>query len=179
MKINGIFTLDAGTTSAFAYGYPGDTPVWRHRRLEGVEPGGDAGIFHAFAVWLERQLGEFSPAYFVYEPMFVHPERISAAGRLLGMQGIACGIAYRLGLKIREYPIKSVAQFHGTAGLRSAAKKRATRENMIQRYGFAGVTEDEADALALWLYAEAILEPRSQRCVGPLFSPRREVVDSR
>ncbi len=179
MKINGIFSLDIGSkVTGYAYGYPGESPTWGRRGFLGVLPGGAAGIFRAFRDWLDSRFAEYRPAFFVYEPMWISPYAKSVM-RLLGMEGVALGLAHERGLKIREYPIKSVAQFHGTAGLKSAAKKRVTRDNMVQRYGFSPVSEDEADALALWLYAEQILDPRSRRCVGPLFTPTREIVDSR
>ncbi len=42
---------------------------------------------------------------------------------------------------------------------------------MCAVYGWHDLTEDEADALALWVYAEAVLFPRAvlKRGVGPLF----------
>ncbi len=180
MKPRGIFALDIGTkASGYAYGYPSDTPVWGNRGFVDVLPGGAAGVFHAFADWLQSRFAETSPAFFVYEPMWIAPDRIAAARRLLGMEAIALGLADKLRIQIRDYPIKTVAQFHGTAGLKSEPKKRITRENIVQRYGWSPVTLDEADALALWLFAEANLDPRSRRSVGPLFTPSREIIDVR
>lgn len=181
MTIGGIFSADIGTTCGWAYAVPNDTPIWGHRNFADVEPG-PGGVFCAFGDWLEKRFAETSPAYFVREELWVSRGRgnnILTVRRLFGMDAIALRIARQRGIKIREWPIQTVARFHGTFGLKSAQKKRVTRQNMIQRYGFLGATEDEADALALWLYAEAILEPRSRRCVGPLFTPTREIVDSR
>ncbi len=183
MRERGIFCLDIGTTSAFAYGYPGDTPVWGRRHFKDIVPGGDAGVFHAFGQWLEERLDETMPAYFCTEGLWVTRDprklNIKSVGRLFGLDGIAQREAHRRHIKPRRWAIDEVAQFHGTGRLPSAEKKRITRQNIIQRYGWTPVTEDEADALSLWVFAEAQLEPRSRRSVGPLFAPSREVVDAR
>jgi hypothetical protein len=146
--------------------------VWGHCSFdeELITP---AEVFCRVRLWLADLFSEFDPAYFVYEPMWLNPHLIAANRRLMGLEGVALGLAQERHAKIRDYSIKSVAQFHGTAGLKSSEKKRITRESIEQRYGWSPVTSDEADALALWLFAEAQLDPRSRRSVGPLFSPKR------
>jgi len=63
--------------------------------------------------------------------------------------------------------------FAGTSPDAAAGAGVSTRNSRRGRCvrSTGGVTEDEADALALWVYAEAVL-CRSARSAGPLFALR-------
>jgi len=150
--------------------------VWRHKRFG--KPGDDDGkvgvLFHD---WLDAIMGECGgPDWAVFEAPFIPRGAISVNNatirRLYGLAMIAQMVAHNWGAKCREVDTASVAKhFTGQARWGGREAKKAATRRVCERYGWAPVTEDEADALAVLVYAEALIDPiaASRRGPGPLF----------
>ena len=177
----GILALDIATTTGAAYAAPGERPQWWHQRFG--KPGAANGeIGRLFASWLSWLISETKPEWLIFESPFVPPKlNNNTIRRLYGIAFIAESQAFRYGIECREVDTASVAKFFtGKARWKPAsnvitsrdAKKAATRR-VCERYGWTSVTEDEADALAVLVYAEALIYPEAaikRGSFGPLFT---------
>jgi hypothetical protein len=189
-----ILALDVATTTGWAYGSAGERPQYGHFRAgkRGMK-GGE--IVTLFRDWLKLQCEIKKPHWLIYESPYVPrvaPPRVrTATGKLIStLSGGAppidinvlrrlitlCGIVEELGwrysIEVREEASNVVCrQFTGRGSWGSRAAKKAATQKMCAVYGWHGVSEDEADALALWVYAEAMLYPElaQRRGCGPLF----------
>jgi hypothetical protein len=86
------------------------------------------------------------------------------------MCGLVEMIAYEHAIPCREEQSNVICRhFTGNGSWGGRANKKLATQKMCAVHGFPNVTEDEADALALWFYAEAVrfTKPRS---AGPLFA---------
>jgi len=191
----GILALDVATTTGWAYGLPGARPQWGHFRAG--KPGTPSGaIAAAFRTWLDDRCEEWQPRAVVFESPYVPevtprrvrttqgravwtmpggqpPININTLRRLITLCGLVEMTAAERRLVCREEAPNVICRHftgHGSWGGR-AAKKAATIK-MCQVYGWATSDDNEADALALWVYAEAALAPRhaARRGAGPLFA---------
>ena len=168
----GILSLDPGTIIGWAHADPGMSPTFNHQRL--AKPGATPGQFGAaFDIFMQARLDLFRPKFICYEkPWF--GRSYYTAFRLLGMASRIETFCEQWSIECREAAPQEIAKFFiGTGGLKGEEKKRRTIE-MCRAYGWQA-TEDEADALALLVYAEAVLFPdfRMKRNpgAGPLFTP--------
>jgi len=166
MTQGGILALDLGTKTGWAYGYPRAEPEWGKVSF-GSESDGD--VFFALACWLDEGIQARQPKYVCTEQPWISP-KFSPPIKLIGMDAIVQLVTRKHNLRFRSWAVKEVAKFFlGEGGLKSAAKKIATQE-MCLRYGWRA-SQDECDALALWCFAEAKLDPGARRSLGPLFQP--------
>ena len=159
-----------GTATAYAYGYPRYEPAWGHVQ-HGGELASDADVFFELACFLREKIAEYRPRWLVTEALWLPTSKgIAAPRRTFGLDAIAKLVARQHRLRIQEYAVQEVARFFiGSGGLKSNEKKRRTKAACEQIYGWKPVTLDEADAIALWVFAEAKLDPLSRRAAGPLF----------
>jgi Holliday junction resolvasome RuvABC endonuclease subunit len=171
----GVLALDPGTLIGWAHAEPGETPTFGHKRLarSGVTPG---QFGSAFDIFLQARLDLFKPRYVCYEKPWVGRKSYHTVFRLLGMASRIETMCDQWGIGCREAAPQEISSFFlGTGGLKTEEKKRRTVE-MCRAYGW-DAQEDEADALALLVYAEAKLFPafRLKRRVaaGPLFPPAK------
>jgi hypothetical protein len=167
-----ILTIDIATTSAAAFAVTGERPLWCHERFG--KPGASAGEVGArFEYWLESLAAEHLPGYLIFESPFARPPlRDVVIRRLYGMAMVAEVVGHRRGMAVREVDTPSVAKFFtGQARWGSREAKKAATKRVCARYGWSPVTEDEADALAVLAYAEALIDPSAaaRRGLGPLF----------
>lgn len=168
----GILSLDIATTTGAAFALPGERPTWRHRRFG--KPGDDDGaIGSQFQGWLLDLIEP--PEWVIFESPFIPRGSISVSNatirRLYGLAMVAQMVAHSWGAKCREVDTASVAKhFTGQARWGGRAAKKAATLRVCARYGWSPVTEDEADALAVLIYAEALIDPMAaaRRGVGPL-----------
>jgi hypothetical protein len=188
----GLFALDVATTTGWAYGLPGTRPAWGHFRSG--KSGAAAGeVLSLFRRWLDERCVEWRPLWIAFEAPYVPrtaPARIrTAAGhiisavpaktapidinvlrRLIAMCGLVEMVTHERGVRCREAASNVICRhFTGNGSWGGRANKKAATQKMCAVYGWPGVSEDEADALALWVYAEAVLY-RSARSAGPLFA---------
>jgi hypothetical protein len=157
----GILALDIATTSGAAFAKPGGEPVWQHRRFGKV--GAESGAVGAlFGQWLAELIVAYAPVWMVFESPYIPPGLNNAAvRRLYGMAMIAEATAWGCGtIEVREVDTASVTKyFTGQSRWGSREGKKAATKRVCERHGWAPVTEDEADALAVFAYAEAMLFP--------------------
>lgn len=190
----GILALDVATTTGWAYGMPGDRPAFGHFRA-GKPRDATGEVLAQFRVWLDRCCAKSQPRMVVFEAPYVPrfapkkvrtktgqvisttpssstPIDIYVVRRLFAMCGLVEMIAYEHNIACREAGSSEICRFFtGNGSWGGRAGKKAATQKACAVYGFPGVTEDEADALALWVYAEAVLFPRrTARSAGPLFA---------
>lgn len=176
--MTGVLALDQATVTGWAHSEPGQTPTWGHIDLakSGV---GMGKVGAAFSIFLEARIAVFRPQFVIYETPFIGGGRIPinplTLRRLLGIAGLIDTICEQRGIECREAGSLAFTKFFTGQGRFEdrQAKKRATMER-CKMLGWE-CSEDEADAVALLLYAEAKLFPRyaMARPAGPLFSPER------
>jgi hypothetical protein len=188
----GILALDVATTTGWAYGMPGDRPAFGHFR-SGKPRDATGEVLAQFRVWLDRCCAKSQPRMVVFEAPYVPrfapkkvrtktgqvisttpssstPIDIYVVRRLFAMCGLVEMIAHERGLPCREEQSNVICRhFTGNGSWGGRENKKAATQKMCAVYGWPDVSEDEADALALWVYAEAVLFPKA-RSAGPLFA---------
>jgi Holliday junction resolvasome RuvABC endonuclease subunit len=184
--MNGLLTVDVGTTSAFCFGITGClVPTFgTHQFLKPKEVAYEPALDWAFSQWMIALIDQYHPAVFAIElPWIPHDSNKlnRSVFRIVGFSRLAMMIAHSMGLDIKDWTITQVAKHFGAGGLPSAAKKARTRAIVEQRYGWPCANEDESDAVAVWIFTEAKLDQKAsaKRPLGELFTaeavkPRRK-----
>ena len=191
----GLLALDVATATGWAYGLPDARPQWgtfdaSKRSAENGE------ILARFEGWIEGRLDEWQPAWVAFESPYVPrvaPTKVRVKGaviatlpapgvplnakvarrlyQLCGLVELAC---HRHAIEVREATASSITQaFTGFAGWRGRDNKKKATVRMCEHYGWQVNDDDQADALALWVYMESVFYPGSQRSAGPLFAQAR------
>lgn len=184
-----ILALDTATVTGWACGPVGGTPKFGSRNFGGS--GVSRGlVFSQFRFWLHSGCHKLRPSLIVYESPYIPRPQEAAKGahqrrfvmnadtlrRLLWFVGEIEEVAAELNIECSEATTGEIAKFFtGKArwpGGRDEKKER-TKE-MCRNYGWDVTNDNEADALALWAMAEAIVSPRaaSARGDGVLFIPK-------
>lgn len=182
-----ILALDPATTTGWACGPAGGRPKWGHRNFGGANVSRGL-VFAQFRFWLHGGCAKLKPSLIVYESPYIprmeqprkpipgqRPFVINAdtLRRLLWFTGEIEEVAAELSIECREATTSEIAKFFtGKArwpGGRDEKKER-TKE-MCRAYGWDVENDNQADALALWAMAEAVVSPRaaSARGDGVLF----------
>ena len=157
--------FDFGTVTGFSAGKAGGIPMFGHRDFTSASSG---AVFARFRDWFGWQLDVIGPDWIFCEEPFVGRNAYTTR-RLYGLRAHAEEIAHRRDIPLTWVPIKTVADFFiGQAGLRRDQKKMATIR-MAERYGHRVTCDDEADAISLFYYGEAIRAPHVRRTAGSLF----------
>ncbi len=186
----GVLALDQATVTGWAHAEPGEPPVWGHQRLGKV--GATNGEFGAaFTIFLQARLDLYRPQYVWFESPWVPrpprprlvkagmhwaplsrgvPMNASTMRRLMGLPMIIETICEQWGVECWEATPQEISQFFiGSGGKKREEKKQATID-MCRGMGW-DASEDEADALALLVYAEAkLFGVRRTATPGPLFA---------
>lgn len=166
----GLLALDVATITGWAYGAAGERPDYGHftAAKRGMV---DGQIIARFRDWLDECFELWKPATVAFESPYVgRMIDIKVLRRLMTLNGLVEELAWRHRVRCREEASNVICrQFTGNGSWGGRAKKKAATKKMCAVYGFPDVTEDEADALALWHYAEAALFPTT-RSAGPLFA---------
>jgi hypothetical protein len=152
-------------------------------------------VLNLFRDWLEERCRELQPRWIAFEAPYVPqvtPARVrSASGhavwtmpsrrkpinihtlrRLISLCGLVEMVAHQHRIECREeLPTKITQSFTGHGNWAGRENKKKATIRMCEVYGWPVKNENEADALALWAYAEAVLYPRAaqRRGAGPLF----------
>jgi hypothetical protein len=193
----GLLALDVATTTGWAYGAPGDRPAFGRFRSGKPRPKDNEGnigeALRAFCLWLGARCIEWQPSMIVFEAPYVPrfaprkvrtrtgqvisteptkgiPIDINVVRKLFAMCGLVEMIAYEHAIPCREEQSNVICRhFTGNGSWGGRANKKIATQRMCAVHGFPNVTEDEADALALWFYAEAVRFTKV-RSAGPLFA---------
>lgn len=141
-------------------------------------------VLAAFACWIVDMLASVKPDRVIRESTYLpHPRskippNYKTLCRLIAMGERIDEICWSLGIECREANAVEVAKFllgqTKVPGGRNA--KKAATIAAVRQLGFAAEDDNSADAIALWLLAEATYAPEAsmRRGVGPLLVGKAE-----
>lgn len=183
-----ILACDIATTSGFAWGAVGETPQWEAVHFKGKDTG---EVLSRLRFYLTEKVTLLKPSRICLEAPYIptpRAPRIVRAGtavanglsgpppmnphtlrRLLAMCGLVEEIAFERKIECREATIQEITSyFTGTTRHGGRANKKAATIAACRRLGWETVSDDAADALALWSFCEFILAPEiaSRRLAG-------------
>jgi hypothetical protein len=175
-----ILALDQATVTGWAAGEPGTRPVWGARAFRARSTGEMLSLFRN---WLIARCEEFHPSLICFESPYIPrgkprngspPLNPLTLRRLLAIAGTIEAVAWDQRIRCLEARAPEIEKFfvgRATRGDRAAKKKNTV--SMCATYGWNTVSDDAADALALWAMAEATIAPAlaQKRGAGPLFVP--------
>lgn len=170
----GVLFLDLATTMGWCEGIPGTgaRPISGTQRLAPKEAG-PAGIFGGMLDFLAQRLTTFRYRAIVYEaPMDPRHMKtnLNTARMLLGLPAIVEAVAHQTGhWRVMEASVHDVRKH--LLGRRPAAgdAKRSVIE-ALRAQGYDPRDDNEADAIAGWLYACAVIEKKVSHTGSPLWS---------
>ena len=179
---------------------PDNAAHWATRAVAGPFRAGKTNaaageVLNLFRDWLEERCRELQPRWIAFEAPYVPqvtPARVrSASGhavwtmpsrrtpinihtlrRLISLCGLVEMVAHQHRIECREeLPTKITQSFTGHGNWAGRENKKKATIRMCEVYGWPVANDNEADALALWVYAEAVLYPQAaqRRGAGPLF----------
>lgn len=175
-----VMALDLASHTGFAIGAPGDVrPVSGSMRF--AAPGASyEAMFAGALAWTSTTIEAHKPDLIVWEeplPTFMRTGRTTAKVTtiLYGLPAVVGAVAFLKGVyDIRKAPPRDVRMHFIGGNPKREIGKRLTIQK-CQTLGW-GVTDDnEADALALWSYQCALIEPTTSLRVSPLFVPRPRI----
>jgi Holliday junction resolvasome RuvABC endonuclease subunit len=157
--------LDPGGLCGFATGELGELPRWgTHRTPRNVSTGEALSLF---AGWLRDLLIAERPDVCCFESPYIPmhgaeiPRNAATVRRLHSYAGMIEAVCWRLKIKVYEArPSEICRHFTGRGSWGGREKKKAATVRTCLAFGWdvAGAV-DAADALSLWAYAEAVLDP--------------------
>jgi hypothetical protein len=174
-----ILALDLATTTGYARGKIGETPVCGSITFEGK--GLTDAVFCAALNWLGDLVADNPPDLLIVEAL-LPPDAMRGStsrqvrDRLCGLNAIARAVGHRRGVgEISEASVQQVrAHFIGARHLQRKAAKAAV-VSRCKSLGWDVANDNEADACALWSYACALIDPKQALAVVPLFNPKLRV----
>ena len=180
-----VWALDLAGTTGFAVGRVDDKPeAWTIRLVPPGLPADD--LFAAAYRWWRDTLEQRPhPDILAIEELLPPIARRGATStgaqhRLAGLHGIIRGLARAAGIpEIMGANVNSVRQhFIQARYLRRDEAKRAVMVR-CKMLGWAPQDNNSADALALWHYAQSLINPAAALAVTPLFATWDEVAQAR
>ncbi len=131
----------------------------------------EAHVFDGFETWLEQKMTLLTPRHAFVEDTFM-PSSSFVAQRLYGLRAIAKMVFHRHGVRLRLIPVQTVQRFVTGHGRWPKGEKKAATMRACEMYGWRPSTDNEAAALALWLFGEHEIAPRAAagRSMGPIFA---------
>jgi hypothetical protein len=173
-----VLALDLATNTGFARGEPGREPAFGSIRFGKPNASHDAIFGHALDWLIAETRQDNRPDVIVYEsPIPGHSKwgQTNAASLeiLNGLIAITRAVAFMRSIfDVRTYTVGEVRKyFIGPGGARTKgreAKALIVRKCRLLRWD--AKNDNEGDALALWSYACALIDPRTGVKVTPLFS---------
>ena len=174
-----LMGLDTATRTGAAWGPIGGRPEWEAFTAKGASLGEKLSRFRA---WLGAKIDAVKPALIIYEsrylpvarqprivragtaaaaaPSGVPPINIDVLKLLLGLDGVVEEMAFDRGIELREATsAEFIRYFTGTSRHGGRQQKKAATIAACARMGWVTASDDVADSLALWAYAEFIMAP--------------------
>lgn len=161
-----ILALDNATRLGFAHGVVGGAPSWGSQDFGRGRSNGE--VLSAFRAWLVAKIEATRPTLVCFEspymPVgnnpFAAPANALTIRRLYAFAGITEAVCFERHLRCAEArPSEITKAFLGGPAPRGRQAKKAATVKMCRLLGFAVDDDDQADALALWCYAEAQFSP--------------------
>lgn len=172
-----ILFLDVATRTGFCEGAPGEKP--HHGSLRFAPEGSSPEAVAAGAIkWLGQRLQAFRPNVIVVEasldPRHMGSKtNVKTAQLLLGLPLVLGAVAHLSGVyDFRSARIDDIRRhLLGHRPGRATAKREVI--DRITALGFTPQDDNAADAIAGWLYACSIVEPKVAALSTPLFGDKR------
>ena len=171
-----ILALDLATFSGWARGHVGNSPTFGSYRFGKVKASNNAVFGHAIGWCIETLDPQPRPDIVMIENMLPPAAKVGNTSadvrdRLCGLQAIARGVCFRLGIyEVQGADVNDVrGHFLGTRKLHRDEAKQATLTK-CRALGWQATNTDEADALALWHYACCLIDPELALQVSPMFN---------
>ena len=171
-----IAALDVATTCGFACGVLGEIPRAGSVRFGLISRDPPEEVFAAAIEWAAAFFERERPDILMLEMMLPPQAMLNKTSRqvrdrLAGLHGIMLGCARRAG--VGEFVHVSVGDirrhFIGDGHLKRNAAKREVIRRCVQ-LGWRADDDNAADALAIWSYACALLDPTWGLRLTPLFN---------
>lgn len=165
-----ILALDSATTCGFAYGRPGEQPVWGAWNF--TSKGGTGEVLHKFRRRLVATCEEIKPTLIVFESPYIPrqfyqaqddgpPLNAKTLRRLYQLVGVVEEVAFGRKVECLEATVSEIASFFlGNARQGGREAKKAATIKMCRLCGWHTISDDAADALALWCLAEHTIQPQ-------------------
>jgi Holliday junction resolvasome RuvABC endonuclease subunit len=172
-----VLALDLATQSGWALGRPGDDrPQSGTVRLAGKGASQDA-IFGGALRWLIPFTKDYEFDQLVIEQAVRKQQWKSSTDAddiTRGLIAIARGVVFERGIYRPTFaPVNSVRQFFlGDGRLERDEAKHRTMQRCAA-LGWDVADDNEADALAIWAWRCAIIDPTAGIAMSPLFDKRR------
>ena len=168
-----IMALDLASTSGWAVGLPGQTPLSGSVRF--ASPGAShEAIFAKAAQWMNGALVAHAPGMIVWEAPLPASFRRGTSNTntttlLFGLPAIVGAVAYLKGIyDLRKASTRDVRQhFIGQNPKGALGKKLVMRQ--CRAMGWNPIDDNESDALATWHFMCALIEPKLAIAPTPLF----------
>jgi len=171
-----IAALDIATTCGHAVGCLGEIPRAGSIRLGVIARDPPQEVFATAIEWAVAFFERERPDILIIEAMLPPQAMLNKTSRqvrdrLAGLHGIMLGCARRAG--VAEFVHVTVGDirrhFIGDGSLKRNAAKREVIRRCVQ-LGWPAEDDNAADALAIWSYACALLDPKWGLRLTPLFN---------
>jgi hypothetical protein len=160
-----ILFLDAAGTTGVAFGAPGSEPKFATRSFIGRGASGE--VVARFRAWLVATIDKLEPRVVAFEAPYIPrfgskgpPQNAVTIRRLHALCGTIEAVCWEKQIKCYEATASEITRhFTGQGSWGSRAKKKAATIAQARRFGWAVTDDNQADALAGFCYAEAVLDP--------------------
>ena len=176
MSAGSVLALDLATQMGWCEGAPGEKPTSGTVRL--APPGsGSAAVLGGLVGWLGQRLTTFRYRMVVFEAPLdprwqKQPRSEKTARMLIGLCGITEGVCHQTGHRVMEANVQDVRKHVlGVRPQKGEGKPMVMKQ--LKTLGYAYRDDNEADAIALWLYATALADSRIAQMTHPLFNQGR------
>lgn len=174
-----IFALDPATTSGWARGSAGSRPIFGSKRF-GPPNASTGEVVSLYRVWLTTMLELYMPDWVVREAVYIPrwkpkgvPVNMYVIERLISLAGVTDMLCWERCIPVRRIETqKATLALTGSGSHGGRDKKKAATVAAVRALGHDVENDNQADAISIWYYSEAILAPKifNQRPAGPLFS---------
>lgn len=160
-----VLAIDGAAIAGFALGAIGAEPRFGRRNFSGSGASGE--IVGRFSRFLRAVIEAEKPDVIAYEAPYVPtawrrgpPLNAKTLRRLLGLAEVIDAIAWECRLQCYQATAGEVcAYLTGKANWGGRDAKKAATIAAARAWGWDVTNDDEADALAVWAYAESMLDP--------------------
>lgn len=163
-----VLALDHGTTTGWACGDLGRLPGVGHR-LNPHDGGGRKlePMLAAHQKWIKGLIVDFKPTIITWEEFILAPETTAASIEILaGLAAVTGLTAFEAKVPVRKATVQQ-------AKIALTGRGNASKDDMVEAarsiYGYKIETDDEADALGVWLHTVRTLAPGKSYKFDPLF----------
>ena len=166
-----ILTIDPATCCGWALGALGTRPTWGARDFGKRKSNGE--VISTFRHWLNAMCFREKPGTICFESPYIAtagprrgpggppPQNMDVLLRLCGLVGAIEATAFELHIRCLKCSTQEFTKYFTGRGRWPGGRVEKKQQTIAacERYGWLGVSDDEADALSLWAFAESIFAP--------------------